>query len=108
MASAGRRGVELYDFSDPRHPGVLGRYESEYVESISIEGNYLYIAEGYRGLTVLDILSFDRPVPVSACADIYAVDVAVYDGYALVTDSRQIHVVEVLIPEWLGRGSSRR
>jgi len=101
VATAGRTGVDLYDFSDPRHPEVLGRFESRYVESIFIDGNYLYIAEGYRGLKVLDIQSFDRPVPVSACPQIYAVDVAVYDGYALVTDSRQIYVVEVLIPEWL-------
>jgi hypothetical protein len=108
VATAGRTGVDLYDFSDPRHPEVLGRFESRYVESIFIDGNYLYIAEGYRGLKVLDIQSFDRPVPVSACAQIYAVDVAVYDGYALVTDSRQIYVVEVLIPEWLRQSSSRR
>jgi len=108
LAVTGKSGAELYDFSDPRHPKLFGRYESEYVESIFIDGDYLYIAEGYRGLQVLDVRSFDRPVQVSACGEIYAVDVAVHGGYALVADSRRIHVVEVLIPEWLRQSSSRR
>jgi hypothetical protein len=101
VAVSGNRGVGLYDFSDPRHPALLGGFQSEYVEGITIRGQYLYIAEGHRGLTVLDIRSCDPPVQVSACPDVYAVDVALSQGYALVTDSRQIHVVEVLIPEWL-------
>lgn len=108
VGAAGRTGVELYDFSDPRQPKLFGRFESEYVESIFIDGHYLFIAEGHRGLQVVDIRSYDRPVQVSACPDIYAVDVAVYGGYALVADSRQIHVVEVLIPEWLSQSQSRR
>jgi len=108
VATAGRSGVDLYDFADPRNPKVLGRFESEYVESICLSGPYLYTAEGHRGLTVLDILSFDRPVRVSACPDVYAVDVAVHRGYALVADSRQLRTIEVLIPEWLRQSSSMR
>ena len=108
VAVAGSSGVDLYDFSDPGHPAVLGRYESEYVEGIFLRGQYLYIAEGHRGLTVLDVRSYDPPVLVSACPDIYAVDVAVHAGYALVTDSRQIHAVEILIPEWLRAEAPRR
>ena len=108
VATAGRSGVGLYDFSDPLNPKALGRFESEYVESICLNGQYLFIAEGHRGLTVMDILSFDRPVRVSACPDVDAVDVAVYGGYALIADSRQIQTVEVLIPEWLHQSSSRR
>ena len=108
VATAGRSGVDLYDFADPRNPEVLGRFESEYVESICLSGPYLYTAEGHRGLTVLDILSFDRPVRVSACPDVYAVDVEVHRGYALVADSRQLRTIEVLIPEWLRRSSSMR
>jgi len=107
-ATAGRTGVQLYDFSDPRNPKTRGRFESGYVEGIFLDGGYLYIAEGYRGLTILDIQSFDRPVTVSACSGIYAVDVAVHNGYALVADSRRIQVVEVLIPQWLRRSPSRR
>jgi hypothetical protein len=108
VAAAGRSGVQLYDFSDPSSPQLVDRFESAYVESIFIHGPYLYIAEGYRGLQVVDIRSFDRPVQVSACPGIYAVDVAVFSGYAFVTDSRKIHVVEVLIPEWLRHSSSGR
>ena len=78
------------------------------MEGVCIEGRYLYIAEGHRGLQVVDIRSFDTPVKVSACPDIFAVDVAVYNGHALVADSRQLNVVEVLVPEWLRRSTTRR
>jgi hypothetical protein len=108
VAAAGKSGVKLYDFSHPPHPELFGTFDSEYVESICIDGRYLYIAEGHRGLQVVDIRSFDTPVQVSACPDIYAVDVAVYNGYALVADSRRLNVVEVLVPEWLRRSSYRR
>jgi hypothetical protein len=107
-ATAGKTGVNLYDFSDPLRPELFGSFDSEYVESIFIDGKYLYIAEGHRGLQVVDIRSFDSPVQVSACTDIYAVDVAVYNGYAIVADSRQLNVVEVLVPEWLRLSASRR
>jgi hypothetical protein len=107
-AIAGSSGVDLYDFTDPLNPELFGRFESAYVEGIFIEGKYLYVAEGHRGLQVIDIRSFDSPVHVSACPDIYAVDVAVSNGYALVSDSTRLNVVKVLIPEWLRRSSSRR
>jgi hypothetical protein len=107
VATAGRSGVEIFDFSDPLAPRSVGRFDSSYVENIYIDGRYLYIAEGYRGLKVLDIQSFDRPVAVSACPDIYAVDVVAQGAYSLVADSEQIHVIEVLIPEWLRQTTPR-
>jgi hypothetical protein len=103
VAAAGRNGVDLYDFSDPQNPRSRGGFHSRFVEGICIHGPYLYIAEGHLGLRVLDIRSPGRPVQVSGCPDIYAVDVAVRDGYALVADSRKIHAVEILIPLWLRR-----
>jgi hypothetical protein len=107
-AAAGQDGVQLFDLSDPRNPQWFGSFGSGYVESICIDGTYLYIAEGHRGLQVVDIRSFDSPVRVSACADVYAVAVAAAGGYALVADSRRLHVVEVLVPDWLRRSSLHR
>ena len=66
-----------------------------------MNGRYAFVAEGYRGLTVLDISHPAPPVVVSSCADVFAMGVAARGDYALVTDSKSLQVVRILIPDWL-------
>jgi len=96
-------GLSVIDLSNPRAPKRVSHYATDYAEEIAVAGKYAYLAEGYRGLSVLDISNPERPRVVSVCADIYAAGVDVVDGYALVADSKGIHIVQVLIPDWLLR-----
>jgi len=91
------------DVSDPKAPVLKGRYETSSVEAIAANGKYAYVAEGYRGLTVLDISRPSRPAVVSACDDVFAVGVAVKGGYAIVADSFGLRIIQILIPDWLSR-----
>jgi len=99
--TAGRSGLSFVDVSDPLNAEIIGRYGSAYVESMALQGRYLYLAEGHRGLKILDLSKPKNPVVVSSCPEIYAVDVALRDSYVLIADSEGLRVVKVLIPEWL-------
>ena len=97
----GADGVRIFDVTDPRAPRLDGRYDSDSVGDLAAAGRYAYVAEGYRGLTVLDVSRPNQPVVVSSCADVFAMGVAVTGDYALVADSFGLQVIRVLIPDWL-------
>jgi hypothetical protein len=103
LAAAGPGGVQLIDVSNPRAPAVQGRYDTPDAQGIAMAGGRLYVAEGYRGLTVLDVGRPAQPLVVSACADVFAVSVAAAGDYAVVADSTGIKIIRILIPEWLTR-----
>jgi hypothetical protein len=90
--------VELGPGSGLRH---LGSYETPHAEDVALEGSYAYLAEGVRGLTVLDVTRPERLRPVSACPEVYAVGVAARGDYAFVADSKGMQVLRILVPEWL-------
>jgi hypothetical protein len=97
----GTSGLEVVDVSDPTSPKRMGSYVTPAGEGIAIQGRYAYLAESYRGLTVLDLAQGGDPVPVSTSESLYAVDVAVREGYAYVVDVEGLKVVQILIPPWM-------
>jgi hypothetical protein len=101
-----RAGLHIVDVSSPANPLLLGLYASPYAEDVVVAPPYAYLAEGYKGLTVLDVSRPAKPLPVSTCSDIYAVGLAVDGEYAWVTNSTELQIVHILIPEWLKRSTA--
>jgi hypothetical protein len=87
--------------ADPASPRLLGSYETGQVEALALNGRYVYVAEGFRGLTVLDASQPEHLEVISTCTDVYAAGVAAKGNYALVVDSFGLRVIQILIPEWL-------
>jgi hypothetical protein len=95
-------GVRIIDVSDPRAPKALGRYGTKTAHAVAADGGFAYVAEGYRGLTVLDLSRPGNPSVVSSCENVFAVGVAIKGEFAIVVDSVGLRVIRVLIPAWLG------
>ena len=103
-----RKGLTGVRFSDPENPEILGFYETDSCEDAVVRGNYAYLAEGYLGLTVLDISNLKYPLKVSVCDEIFAFGVDVDKderetpaSYAYITDSIGLNAIEIHIPDWL-------
>jgi hypothetical protein len=82
---------------------VAGFYRTEWAEDACRDGERLLVAEGHRGLTVLDVSDAARPRIVSARRDLYASAVAAGDGCVLVAGAGSVKAVKVLVPPWLER-----
>jgi hypothetical protein len=99
----GPAGLHIVELDDGPNMRRVGGYETRHAEDVAIDGPYVYLAEGHRGLTVLDVSRLESPRVVSACPEVYAVGVAVRGDYAFVADSKGLQVIRVLIPDWLRR-----
>jgi hypothetical protein len=105
---AGPAGLHVVELGQRFQARLLGSYETQHAEDVALAGPYAYLAEGHRGLTVLDV---SRPAllrPVSACPEVYAVGVAARGDYAFVADSKGLQIVRVLVPAWLRRRAADR
>ncbi|MDC7225635.1 MAG: hypothetical protein PQJ61_02595 [Spirochaetales bacterium] len=74
---------------------------TNYAEGILFRGTQLYLAEGYKGLSVFDISTPQNPVQLSTCDTLYASDIAIQDDYAFITDGTGLNTVKIFIPDWL-------
>lgn len=97
----GGNGVYIYDISDRQKPEQLGYIKSDFAEKTVIHDGYLYLAEGYRGLSIYSLKDPGNPELVSSCDTIYAVDLAITGSYALVTDITGLSTVKIFIPDWV-------
>jgi hypothetical protein len=101
LCAVASSGLWLLDVSAPAAIVPLSVYAAQSAEDVFIAGGYAYLAEGFDGLTVLDMRDPRNPIRVSTCAEVYAVGVAVRERYAFVVDSSGLKVIEILIPPWL-------
>ena len=78
----------------------IGHYRSGYAEEIAIQDRFAFVAEGFNGLTIIDIADPTDPYVVSRNDNKYAVGVAVSGNYAYLVDSEGIKIIEIFIPVW--------
>ena len=51
----------MIDISDPSNPEMVGSGDtSDFAWSVTISGNYAYVADGESGLQVIDVGAFDE------------------------------------------------
>ncbi len=105
--SAGLRVIEFPNFNVPPTPNYtdpreVGFFDTPgYAYSVDIKGSYAYVADGERGLRIVEINNPAAPHEVSyydKLAD--ARDVKLYQGIAYVADKNQgVQVIDVRDPE---------
>jgi hypothetical protein len=96
-------GVAVVDWTEAGIPRVAGFYRTDWAEDACRDGDRALIAEGHRGLIVVDLSDPARPRAVSARRDLYASAVAARDGCVLVAGAGSVMAVNVLVPPWLER-----
>ena len=83
---SGRKGIGIFDISNPTTPIEVGYYPSDfdYEASLAIAGETLYLSGDHIGLQILDISTPTAPFLVSAypLPNITPVDIAVAGEYA--------------------------
>ncbi len=96
-------GVTVVEWGDAGGPRVAGYYRTPFAEDACRDGDRAFVAEGHRGLTVLDLADPSRPRVVSAHRGLYAAAVSSRDGVALVGGAGSVRALKVLVPPWLER-----
>jgi hypothetical protein len=96
-------GVALVDWTESGIPHVAGFYRTEWAEDTCRDGDRVLVAEGHRGLTVVDLSDPERPRVVSTRRDLYAATVDAGEGCVLVAGAGSLKALQVLVPPWLER-----
>jgi len=94
------RGISLLDVQNPESPRLLAFIPSTEAESMQMKGDLLYLAEGFRGVSVYRMGSDYQPQKVSVCEDVFAVDAAPRDNYVYTADMDGVSVIKVIVPDW--------
>jgi hypothetical protein len=84
------------DISDPTAPKMVDNtYIPMQAQAATVEGSYVYLADGKTGLRILNISDPANPIEVDAFgADNMAMDVAVANGYIyLANGSGGLHIL---------------
>ncbi|RPI31457.1 MAG: hypothetical protein EHM70_11465, partial [Chloroflexota bacterium] len=98
----------IVDISNPSSPNDVGALEfSGFGETIEIQANYAYVADGH-GLQVIDIITPTAPVAVQSIdTDGYARSAAVSGDYAFVANwSKGLQIIDISDPAELHMVSS--
>ena len=96
-------GVAVVDCTEGRSPRVVGFYRTAWAEDACRDGDRALVAEGHRGLTVLDLSDPARLRIVSARRDLYASAVSAGEGCVLVAGAGSVTAMKILVPPWLER-----
>ncbi|MFW6329541.1 MAG: hypothetical protein ACOC28_05550 [Alkalispirochaetaceae bacterium] len=105
-----REGVIVLN-SEPGRPDELslrGTYQTQFAERVYVDEEYALVNEGVLGLNVLDLSNPDRPRRVSGSDLTYASGATRFDSYAFAVDGSDLQIVEILVPPWLEKATSRR
>jgi hypothetical protein len=95
------KGVTMLDVQNPESPVLKGEIALQGGERMSLAGGLLYVAEGFRGVSIYSVSENFSALKVSDCEGIFAVDVAPAGAYAFFADMEGVGLINVLIPEWL-------
>ena len=99
----GSDGVTILDASAGLGEPV-GHYSTRFGEQFALSGSLLVLAEGFRGVTVVDLSDPSRPTAIGTSDLEYAADVAVAGSTLFVVDNQALHVLDLLVPPWLTQG----
>ncbi len=100
-----KSGIHIFDIEIEQKPEEVGFIKTNYAEDIFVSNETLYIAEGYKGLSVYDTSNPATPVILSVCDTVYAADIEVYGDFALIADITGINYVKIFIPSWMQKKS---
>ena len=85
--SEGNRGFECWDISNHTTPKKYFCFDTPgYASGLSVNGDYVYVADADAGLLVIDVSNHLNPFQVTALEMTCAVDIVTKDSYAYVAD----------------------
>jgi hypothetical protein len=95
-------GLWIIDVSDPSNPKFKGSYNTpDRANEVTVSGDYAYVAAWESGLQIIDIKDPSNPTFKGAYGTPYprkALDVAISDNYAYVTNDANLLIVDVSDP----------
>ena len=94
-------GVYLLD--PARNFGILGFHPTRFGERFALTGSLLVLAEGFRGVTTINLSDPSDPVVVGSSDLQYASGVAASGSTVYAVDNESLHVLNLQIPDWLRR-----
>jgi len=93
-------GLWVVDISIPSAPSEIGSYQtSGEASSVTVVGNYAYMADGYSGLCIVDVSTPSAPSEIGVYQTLgFAHDVTIVDNYAYIVEDKGLHIVDVSTP----------
>lgn len=94
-------GLHVVDISAPSTPIETGFWPKiiDVARSVTVHGNYAYVAAGFDGVRVIEVSDPTNPVEVGAeDTPMRAIDVVIGGDYAYVADTGAFRVVDVSDP----------
>lgn len=95
-------GITIVEFSAGFGAG-LGSYDTRFAERFAISGDLMVVAEGFRGVSIVDISDPAQPTLIGSSDLEYAADVAISGNTLFAVDNESLHALDLLIPPWLRR-----
>jgi hypothetical protein len=98
----GNSGLQIVDVSEPSNPKFKGSCDTpEEARRVVVSGDYAYVAAWFSGLQIIDISDPSNPTFKGAYGTPYprrALDVAISDNYAYVTDDANLLIIDISDP----------
>lgn len=97
--------ISMVDISDPSNPFIDGQYPTGLVNNVCLQGSYVYVADDYRGLRIIDVSNPEDPIELGGYVTgdpIEAVAVQNNIAYIVGFDFRTVDVSNPESPVLLG------
>ncbi len=98
------KGLYTFDISDPENPVFISRYKQQSQQSwrIKAQGNYVYLADAYGGIEIIDVSNPETPLTVAyqELIDVaYNLDLGYGYAYAACYINGGVQAVDISDPE---------
>jgi len=107
-AACSYAGLIVLDITNVANPQEIGRFRDgwEYVNGVSVAGNYAYLAHGWDGLVIVDLTTMQMVASIDSFQ--YAMGVDVVDGFCYINYGNPecplaiVDISDPLAPQTLG------
>lgn len=89
FVSHGRRGIEIFDISDPGLPRSISLFPELRGLRFAVLSHYLVAAKGYLGVDLIDIQDIQHPVIVDSLDDIFPLGLTVQNDFLYVASKER-------------------
>lgn len=86
--------LDVLDLSDITTPQLVSQLPLNNPHGLALEGNLLFIADGYAGLKVVDVSEPAQPQIIHTLPGFNALDVLLAEGWGLIMSSNQVLVFD--------------
>lgn len=89
FVSHGRRGIEIFDISDPSLPRSISLFPELRGFRFAVLSHYLVAAKGYLGVDLIDIQDIQHPVIVDRLDDLFPLGLTVQNDHLYVASKER-------------------